>query len=384
MEGAKKTTGNAGITHFPLYNFFEQLQKSEGFLGGIEEYQLLLEVLMNEVSHEKLYYLKSKESLLNLCKLLWLKPKQNQQVFEQLFDENWEERFIKKDSVKDDSLTPPKQPPINNKDKNKNKDTTNTTNQTKKGEDDDKIYLNFGAGNTGESVEQSHTETNTYFHFVKNYIPFQQREISQAWRFFQHKKSIGGSHEIDIIKTIKKITTLGVLDEPVFKTIQQNNAKLITFIEHKGGMTAFKNLAIALAQSAADSAGIENQVYFFQNVPHKIRIQNTKSAYCLYLDETETKYTTLRKILSQSKQAILIISDAGATSNYLDIERLNKTVSFLKEIKKYTHKIAWLNPMPSDRWEDTTAAEIEKLVSSFEASPLGLKKALNILNGKAK
>ncbi|NEO74062.1 MAG: hypothetical protein F6K52_32545 [Moorea sp. SIO3H5] len=41
--------------------------------------------------------------------------------------------------------------------------------------------------------------------------------------------------------------------------------------------------------------------------------------------------------------------------------------------------MAWLNPMPCNRWTGTTAGEIRPLVPMFEFSREGLQNAINVL-----
>ncbi len=47
----------------------------------------------------------------------------------------------------------------------------------------------------------------------------------------------------------------------------------------------------------------------------------------------------------------------------------------------YTYLYAWLNPMPRNRWEKTTAEDIARIVPMFSVNREGLNDAVNILRG---
>jgi len=43
---------------------------------------------------------------------------------------------------------------------------------------------------------------------------------------------------------------------------------------------------------------------------------------------------------------------------------------------------AWLNPMPSECWRQTTGEEIARFVPMFEMSPQGMNAAISVLRGR--
>jgi uncharacterized protein with von Willebrand factor type A (vWA) domain len=391
------------MENLPLYHLFKQLQQNENFWVGIDDYTVFLELMMHEVQSQELNYLLSKTKILQLCKLLWFKPHQNERLFEQFFEESWKITIFTQEDLNPqppieekppiDEPTPPNdknddqnQRPdkVEPKDDNKNNNQNKEDSRLEKPDPNTKIYLSTAEqGKTDQPIGKPKDDNKKYFHFVKNYVPFQKRNIGQVWRFLQRPQEIGWSDEIDIPKTIESIYRKGYLEKPMLKAKRQNTAQLITFIEHQGGMVAFKNLAIALANSAKESAGIDNRIYFFQTIPHQITIDQ-RFDYCLYTNPSETDFEFLADIMSKKgkKTPVLIISEAGAVSNYLDVERLAKTEKFLAELRVYTPKIAWLNPMPDDRWAGNSAQKIAEMLPMYEANIAGLKKALKILRGK--
>ena len=79
---------------------------------------------------------------------------------------------------------------------------------------------------------------------------------------------------------------------------------------------------------------------------------------------------------------VLIISDGGAAYGSWSPRRLMLTEQFLMQLSQQVRYVAWLNPMPQDRWSGTTAREIAKKVPMFEFDRTGLDAAIGALRGK--
>ena len=378
------------MNELPLQHFFDQLQKNDQFLVGIDEYKVLLEVLMHSVRTAEIDLLLDQTKLLNLCKTLWLKPGQNEAEFEKLFHSSWQmptpeltnpanitgnqENTSSPSTTQSDAelgTQTPESTPKNEKTPAKPTPSPAET-QTYRN-----VYLNFNQSDGAETMQPMNEKK--HFHFTQNYVPYKKRNIAQIWRSFNGQQQTMATNQIDVEATIEKKCRQRFIQQPVYRTITLGQAQLVTLIEHKGGMIAFKHFAQAFAQSAVDYAAIQNAIYYFSKAPTYLN-----GDYYLFLNQQETEFRTLTEILKNQPKtpAILIISDAGATSNAVDIDRLEKTEQFLNSLKKITHKVAWLNPMPADRWEDTSAAIIAKLIPCYETSLEGLKKAMGVLRGK--
>ena len=84
------------------------------------------------------------------------------------------------------------------------------------------------------------------------------------------------------------------------------------------------------------------------------------------------------------KAAMLIISDGGAARGGYDPDRVRATQTALQQLRPMSQGLAWLNPVPVNRWEGTSAAYIGRLLlPMFEANESGLYKAVNVMRGKS-
>jgi hypothetical protein len=81
---------------------------------------------------------------------------------------------------------------------------------------------------------------------------------------------------------------------------------------------------------------------------------------------------------------MVIIGDAGAARGRLDPQSVNRTARALETLRSVTRRIAWLNPVPVDRWFGTTAEAVRRECSQpmFPIDRAGLDAAVSILQGR--
>ncbi len=223
-------------------------------------------------------------------------------------------------------------------------------------------------------------------HLLDKHVILKERQLVQGWRGLKQIAKGIDDDELDVMGTISEVVKSGLVVQPVFYKKPLNEARLISLIDNKGSMIAFRGMTNALIQSAKKEAAIKNTSYYFRSLPAR-NPENTD--FYIYNAASHTDYTLLLKevkknIYHRRNLAILIISDAGAARGQLDVDRVNETIIILQLLKQYCFKIAWLNPVPRDRWGGTSASLIENFVPMFEASKEGLKSAVKILRGKVK
>ena len=82
------------------------------------------------------------------------------------------------------------------------------------------------------------------------------------------------------------------------------------------------------------------------------------------MNAEHTESVSLRTFAASKRRNILIVSDAGAARGYLNEDRIQQTYTLLHRLRK--HRIAWLNPLPRERWKNTSADIISDFVHMFE------------------
>jgi uncharacterized protein len=221
------------------------------------------------------------------------------------------------------------------------------------------------------SLEMSYYRQNS----VDEYLPVTPRQIKQCWRFLRRRVREGTLEELDVEGTVEKICREGVLLEPVMMLSYKNRSKLVLLVDQGGSMVPFHHLSRQLIDKAQQGGNITQiGVYYFYNYPEKY----------LYTDPNRLKYQLVTSILEamDSRTGVLIVSDAGAARGNLNKNRVKYTETFLKQLEQSVSYYAWLNPMPNDSWQDTTAGKIARFVPMFEMSREGLNAAINTLRGR--
>ncbi|MCK7582250.1 MAG: hypothetical protein MZV65_46040 [Chromatiales bacterium] len=116
------------------------------------------------------------------------------------------------------------------------------------------------------------------------------------------------------------------------------------------------------------------EIYYFYNIPGD----------SLYTDALlKDEQTPLGEVLAGINEftAVLIVSDAGAARRRHNLDRVLATLEWLKKLRAVTSQIAWLNPMPKARWQDTSAEVIARYVDMSSMDADGLSDAVDVLRG---
>lgn len=375
----------------PLYPLFERLRQY-GFPLGVRDYQNFIHALQNGFGYSAELGCFSRQSVLHLCKLLWLKPNQSIEVFENFFDEAYRLEFFEEktnspqstgnthkepqgDFPKDEKANhlPPKTNLQNKKDLNQEIGDVNNNPIS--------VRIGVGLPNEGEvggALDDKKEIEIARFLFVPHFYPLERRKTNQNLRTLSVLRAANSSKIVNIEKTINNTINKGVFSEIIFSRKTENVQAIVLLIDQQGSMTAFHALSEMLKSEMekvfqTDTAKTFN-VFYFYNLPNKYYYTNTIQTKYIHKDK-------LKKILKKRKVSIVILSDAGAAKGTYSPKRITSTRNLLSELYSITHKIAWLNPMPEYRWEGSSAESISENVAMFEANTLGIQHAIRFLRG---
>jgi uncharacterized protein with von Willebrand factor type A (vWA) domain len=214
-------------------------------------------------------------------------------------------------------------------------------------------------------------------YWSSEFFPVTQRQMKQMWRYLRRPVREGKATELDVEATVKHIGHEGILLEPVLIPPKVNRAELLLLIDQDGSMVPMNALSQRLAETALRGGRLgRTGIYYFHNCPVEYLYRDP------YHQEGELVSHILNHVCS-GRTAVLIFSDAGAARGGNSQERYQLTQKFLTNLKQRVRYIAWLNPMPKNRWFGTTAGEISNLVPMFEVSRTGLQDAISILSGRS-
>lgn len=210
---------------------------------------------------------------------------------------------------------------------------------------------------------------------LQAYWPVTRRHMQYIWRYLRRPINDGPCDILDVQATVEQAAQQGFFLEPVYRRRERNHAHLILLIDQDGSMTPFHRFSRDLADTARHESSLEQVgVFYFHNIVGEH----------VFHDPHLTQPVRLDRVLASCScdTSILLVSDAGAARGYQRVKRIRATTSFLMPIKRSTTLIAWLNPMPKERWNGTSAQIIGHLVPMFQMDADGLRQAIHVVRGQ--
>ena len=201
------------------------------------------------------------------------------------------------------------------------------------------------------------------------YYPISRRYMVYSWRYLRRMIADGREDVLDVEATIAKVCEQGFFLEPKYSRREQNHADLLLLIDQEGSMTPFHRFTRDLVETAQYESNIHQvRVGYFHNVP----------AEYIYQDTYLTEKVLLASILAEcdGNTSVLIVSDGGAARGDRRSERFSATAEVLWQIKQHSKLIAWLNPIPPERWQGSTSQFLAHLVLMYPLDPHGLNQAI--------
>jgi hypothetical protein len=207
--------------------------------------------------------------------------------------------------------------------------------------------------------------------------PISRRQMMYAWRYLRRPVADGPQDILDIERTIAHATQQGLFFEPVYRRRERNHAHLVLLIDQDGSMVPFHRFTRDLVETARYESEIgQVDVYYFHNVPTEY----------IYTDLHMIKPVNLEDVLGSctTSTSVLLASDAGAARGYRQLQRIRATTEFLRKLEMHTPLIAWLNPMPRERWAGSSAQVIANLLHGhmFQMDPDGFSNAIDVVRGQ--
>ncbi|NJR20030.1 MAG: VWA containing CoxE family protein [Calothrix sp. CSU_2_0] len=361
-----------------LTRIFYRLRR-EGFNLGVSEYLAALDAVENtDLWGNSVYDLKQnnlkKDNLKQLVRLLWCSSLAEQNRLEMIW-----ESIIATATPKEETET------------SSIIETEIETEEESLSEEDKQIQLEQEnkLDNKRENVRQQRkqefapqpvqapftpTELAGDIEF-QNYWQLSRRYMVYSWRYLRFPVADGVEDILDVSATVEQVAKQGFFLKPVYQRWESNHAHLLLLIDQEGSMAPFHRFTRDLVETAKDEGGIEKvDVGYFHNIP----------ANSIYQDSHLTEPVVLADLLAScdSETRVLIVSDGGAARGYRRMERVRAITDVIFDIKQHTSLIAWLNPMPKERWSNSSAQILSYIVPMYQMNQEGFSQAINTVQGQ--
>jgi len=210
---------------------------------------------------------------------------------------------------------------------------------------------------------------------LQAYWPVTRRSMAYGWRYLRRPVAEGTPDVLDVEATVERASRQGFFLSPVYRRREVNLAHLLLFVDRDGSMVPLHRFTEDLVETARNDSDIQRvEAVYFHNVP---------SQY-VYQDSHLTTPIPLDRVLATCDEdtTVLIVSDGGAARGYRAMERFRATTQFLVRLKRRTASICWLNPIPRDRWQNSSAEAISYLVPMQQMDEDGFSNAIDIVRGQ--
>ncbi len=362
----------------PLREIFNSLRQRHGFPLGVEEYLVVVQSLQAG------FGLDNRTELEQLCCTLWAKSPQESKLINKLFQQMWVQLENKpKTSLPDESQGKNKHDfpeEIDTGDHTKENPTNDAPDAKKNTEltESPAVTLEDEPVQVVKAVRNQTQDSSLIrprYSLLDDYFPVTKRQMKQSWRYLRRLVREGVPTELDVEATVAKTVRQGILLEPVLIPPRVNRTDLVLLIDREGSMVPFHALSRQLLETATRGGRLrQTRVFYFHD----------------YVDEYVYRHPALidaqhlEKMLADAgeRAAILIISDAGAARGSFDKIFVERTQVWIERLQQSAKYLAWLNPMPSDSWQHTTAAEIARILPMFAMSRTGMNAAISVLRGR--
>lgn len=375
-----------------LFRFFQRIRQALGIELGLGEYMLLQEAF--EQGYDPL----DTEVVFDLCRKLWLKSREQENAFRQLFEQEavleiqllrkklqhiqlaearkQQEKRSKEDANRKTKEDTPTEKPKPTPDEIASFEQQAEQQKSELKYEVEEVQVRFPQQQNHESEEDQRPVFTRKFLMSGNYHPMTEREMKQNFRFLRNKVAVGESEEININATVKKAAQRALFEKIVFQQRFENKLQLLLFIDIGSTMVAFHSLGQQLVRSAQKGGGQAHaQVYYYKGAPTEFVYKNREATQQVAL-------SSLLSSLNRSYTNAIIFSDGGAASIKEESDRSLNNWDFLDQLIPNVLHTVWLNPMPEARWKGTDAEMLGNIVPMCELNRLGFSKAIRILRGK--
>ncbi|MEE3717286.1 hypothetical protein V2H45_11050 [Tumidithrix elongata RA019] len=212
-------------------------------------------------------------------------------------------------------------------------------------------------------------------------FPISRRYMVYAWRHLRRLVPFGRQDILDVDATVSSVAERGFYLSPTYRRREVNRTHLLLFVDREGSMTPFHRFVRHLVETAQDESGLERvDVFYFRNVFEDIVFCDQYLTQPLALKPIATTKAALAEC---DRDAIaIVISDAGAARGHDSFERFHACTEFLYTLRQEVDTIVWLNPLPQERWRNTSAEKIAYFVPMYALEPEGLSAAIDRARGQ--
>lgn len=357
----------------PLWLFFNQFKRQSGTPLSIDQYFYFFEAMERLPANS----ITNVREFREFCKLFWLRDARKEELFDQLFQQilEWKalkEVFSPKEEVPTETHTGTGTGgEIHTEEENPEKTSGGSGRGTGlnppeegpapgPGREDELVDFDLliEESEEGQSVEaaDSYTFQHTFLLNDQAIMPFNLRHLAQRLRRAVETQEYEPTPFLDLPQMIRQYCRHRYIEDIVYKMRDTGNSNIVLLADRFGSMLAYEFLEKQLALSIQAIPSCRFEHYYFYNLPEET--DNQEHYKLLPADKREKPLYTDRHQWNKNTW-FLIFSDAGGHSGLVNKMRLRKTLAFWRYLHGISPHVHWLNPIPFDCLNDSTAKRLQ-------------------------
>ncbi|MDF5728784.1 MAG: hypothetical protein PUP92_12350 [Rhizonema sp. PD38] len=327
-----------------LLDLFQKLRDA-GMALTLEQYDLLRQAVT------KGYGLGGWQDLRRVCRLLWVKSYDNDdaKIFDRTFDKYIQQHHAKMpvkpeqtpvENISSPSQNLPQVPP-----RKRGVPSTPTMGEVQ-------VPVAIQTSLPFPSLEQAKND----FHLTPTDFPIQLHDVQTTWRLLRRAVRVDWNYELDIEATLDKIEREGIFTDVVMRPVRIRQAELLLLIDDSPAMIPFFPALQPFIQAIEEARITPAWIYRFTSYPDKY-------LYDWHRPTKAESLTNLLPRLHRNRTIVLILSDGGAATTTYSQERIKGMSQFFTDLSPCIRQLIWLNPLPQDRWKQTSAWTIDAVIN---------------------
>jgi uncharacterized protein len=177
---------------------------------------------------------------------------------------------------------------------------------------------------------------------LKILVPLDIDQIAKEWRSMNQPLPDYRRMEIDFRETKRRIEQQGIIWEEAQKPLLQKQVAWLVLVDDSNAMVPFRPVIQPLIDAILSKRISGVQIRRFNSYPVDF----------LYDWQRPLQGKPIDSVLSHF-QMVMVVSDGGAASRSYQEERIQGMKKFIDRLG--SRQVLWLNPVPAERWEDTSA-----------------------------
>lgn len=347
----------------PLLDLFYQLRDEEGFLLSIEQYDRVKNYIIQKFADHpntnpnQNPYLNNPK-IKRLCQALWVKSLEEKQKFDEAWGQMLQIHQEVSVEIKRENLARNQQESITTiETENPNEtititDTVTEPNLSPSSPSPSAPQLSSQEPQIGTAIEKR-KKWNPLPKDRPEYYPIGTAKLQESWEQLHPLPLESPRREWDIKSTVLEAAKRGFFEQVIYKKKQLYRREIVIFIDRSDSMIPFAGFGRTLVHCWQDASS-----YYFDNVINE-EVLLAENGW-----DSQSLNTTLLNYPPELTSC-LIYSDAGAARKRYVEERFTETENFIRRLTRRFSRVAWLNPLPPQRWWGTTALDIDYLAEDI-------------------